>query len=85
MARVRPSDGPPRPSGTVRPQEGNDAGSRVRQRRREIGITQQELSDRSSVSRQTIISLETGDYAPSVYLALRIARLLDTTVEGLWG
>jgi putative transcriptional regulator len=29
--------------------------------------------------------METGDYAPSVYLALRIGRELDATVEDLWG
>lgn len=36
------------------------------------------------VSRQTIISLERGDYSPSVYLALRIARALESTVEELF-
>jgi putative transcriptional regulator len=37
------------------------------------------------VSRQTIIAMETGDYAPSVYLAIKIARALGTSVESLWG
>lgn len=36
------------------------------------------------VSRQTIISIEGGDYAPSVLLALRIASALDSTVEALF-
>jgi putative transcriptional regulator len=31
-----------------------------------------------------VISLESGDYAPSVYLALAVARALETTVEALW-
>jgi putative transcriptional regulator len=61
------------------------AGSTVRIRRKEVGLTQQQLADAVSVSRQTVISLETGDYAPSVYLALRVANALDTTVEHLWG
>jgi putative transcriptional regulator len=29
--------------------------------------------------------METGDYAPSVFLALKVARVLDTSVEALWG
>ena len=37
------------------------------------------------MTQQTIIAMETGDYAPSVYLALKVARVLDTTVECLWG
>lgn len=61
------------------------AGARVRARRRELEITQLDLAQRVGVSRQTIITLETGDYAPSVYLALRVARTLATTVEDLWG
>lgn len=60
------------------------AGELVRARRRELGLTQQELASAAGVSRQTIISMETGDYAPSVYLALRVAGTLETTVEALW-
>jgi len=37
------------------------------------------------VSRQTIIAMETGDYAPSVYLAVKVARALGVSVESLWG
>lgn len=48
------------------------------------GLTQAQLAQAVSVSRQTIISIERGDYAPSVYLALRIARVLGTTVEALF-
>jgi putative transcriptional regulator len=59
--------------------------SPVRVRRKELGLTQQQMAEAAEVSRQTIISIETGDYAPSVYLALRVAALLDTTVESLWG
>jgi putative transcriptional regulator len=31
-----------------------------------------------------VITLENGGYAPSVYLALRVAQTLGTTVEALW-
>jgi putative transcriptional regulator len=61
------------------------ADSAVRQRRRELRITQAELAEASEVSRQTIIAIEQGDYAPSVFLALRIARTLGSTVEDLFG
>jgi putative transcriptional regulator len=36
------------------------------------------------VSRQTIVSIERGDYAPSVKLALLLAEKLETTVEELF-
>jgi putative transcriptional regulator len=57
----------------------------VRLRRRVVGLTQADLAVAVGVSRQTIISMESGDYAPSVLLALRVARELQTTVEELWG
>ncbi|KXO92823.1 XRE family transcriptional regulator [Tsukamurella pulmonis] len=56
----------------------------VRVRRRAERITQAELAAAVGVSRQTVVSVEKGDYAPSVYLALRIARALDSTVEDLF-
>lgn len=72
--------------GSVRPDAPDEsAAERLRERRREIGITQEALAAAAGVSRQTIISTEGGDYAPSVYLALRIAETLHTTVENLWG
>jgi putative transcriptional regulator len=36
------------------------------------------------VSRQTIVAIEAGDYAPSVYLALRLAAVLGDSVEALF-
>lgn len=59
--------------------------NQVRQKRRTADITQAEMANRVEVSRQTIVSIEGGDYAPSVFLALRIAEVLDTTVEDLFG
>lgn len=52
--------------------------------RKERGLTQAQLAHAVSVSRQTIIAIERGDYAPSVYLALRTARALETSVETLF-
>jgi putative transcriptional regulator len=47
-------------------------------------LSQQQLADLVGVSRQTIVSIERGDYAPSVKLALQLARVLNTTVEQLF-
>ena len=48
------------------------------------GLTQQELADRASVTRQTIISIEQGRYRPSVEVALQLARVLRVPVETLF-
>ena len=56
----------------------------VRSRRRDQRITQAELAAAVGVSRQTVVSVEKGDYAPSVYLALKVARALGSTVEELF-
>ena len=47
-------------------------------------LSQQQLADMVSVSRQTIVSIERGDYSPSVKLALLLAEKLETTVEELF-
>ncbi|WP_018178788.1 helix-turn-helix transcriptional regulator [Jongsikchunia kroppenstedtii] len=56
----------------------------VRVRRRERRVTQAELAAAVGVSRQTVVAIEKGDYAPSVYVAIRIAGALDSTVECLF-
>lgn len=47
-------------------------------------MTQQGLADRVGVTRQTIIALEGGAYTPSLALALRIARVFEKPVEGVF-
>lgn len=47
-------------------------------------MSQQQLADLASVSRQTIVAIERGDYNPSVKLALMLAKRLETTVEQLF-
>jgi len=44
-------------------------------------MTQQELADLCSCTRQTIIALEQEKYVPSLILAIRIARVFGKTVE----
>ena len=58
--------------------------NRVRTARTTRGLTQAELATAAGVSRQTVVAVEAGDYAPSVYLALSLARHLDSTVEALF-
>ncbi len=59
--------------------------NRVRQARLIAELTQAQLADAVGVTRQTIVAVEAGDYAPSVYLALAIAGHVDSTVEQLFG
>lgn len=47
-------------------------------------ITQEELAQNTGVSRQTIISIESGKYIPSTLLSLKIARVLQKRVEDLF-
>jgi putative transcriptional regulator len=44
-------------------------------------MTQQALADACGVTRQTVIALEAGKYAPSLELAFRIARAFGVGVE----
>lgn len=46
--------------------------------------SQQALADALGVSRQTIIAIESGRYAPSLDLALRIARHFGQPVEAIF-
>lgn len=52
--------------------------------RKRAGITQEELGQAVDVTRQTIISIEKGNYVPSVLLSLKISRYFSTTVEELF-
>jgi putative transcriptional regulator len=43
-------------------------------------MTQQELADKTGVSRQTIMAIEQGKYSPTLELAFRISRVFDTPI-----
>ena len=47
-------------------------------------MTQEELAALLGVSRQTIISIESGRYVPSTVLSLKIAKFLGKDVEELF-
>ena len=48
------------------------------------GVTQEDLAFKVSVSRQTIIALEKGNYTPSILLALKIAEFFKMPVEKIF-
>lgn len=48
------------------------------------GLTQEELAQLIGVSRQTVISIESGRYVPSTVLSLKISKFLDRNVEELF-
>ena len=56
----------------------------IKQLRKSRGLRQEDLAARSGVSRQTIIAIENDKYNPTLELAMKLARLLDTTVEELF-
>ena len=55
--------------------------NRIEEIRKEKGIRQEELAKIMGVSRQTISSLETGKYNPSIFLAYKIAKYFGMTIE----
>lgn len=52
--------------------------------RAKLGINQAELGKLANVSRQTISSIERGEYNPSVTLALKIAKIFNVSVEDIF-
>ncbi len=57
----------------------------IRRLRFEHGeITQEALANACGVTRQTIIALEAGRYAPSLELAFKIARVFGVGVEAVF-
>jgi len=52
--------------------------------RKSAELTQQELSESAEVSRKSINAIENGVYVPSTVLALKIAKILNCSVEDLF-
>jgi putative transcriptional regulator len=59
-------------------------GNRLKVARAERGMSQEELAGLAGVSRQTIGSIEKGQYVPSTLLALRLAGVFGKAVEELF-
>ena len=58
--------------------------TKIKELRTQRGMTQQQLADLVHVASRTIISLEKGQYNPSLLLAYRLALVFRTTVEDLY-
>lgn len=58
--------------------------NRLRVRRAERSWSQQTLASELGVSRQTVNSIETGKYDPSLKLAFQLARVFDCQIEDIF-
>lgn len=57
---------------------------RLKSARAAKDLSQQQLADLVSVSRQTINAIEKGDYNPTIRLCIAICRALDKTLDELF-
>ena len=58
--------------------------NRLKVLRAERDWSQTDLGERVGVSRQAVTAIETGKFDPSLPLALKLARVFDTTVEAVF-
>src|SRR5947209_2778446 len=58
--------------------------NRLQKIRKERGLAASDLAERAGISRQTIYAIEDGSFVPNTAIALRIAQVLDSTVEDLF-
>jgi putative transcriptional regulator len=58
--------------------------NKVKEFRKHLKLTQDELAQKLGVSRQTINAIENNKYNPTLELAIKIARFLGTPVEQLF-
>lgn len=56
----------------------------IREMRLKKNITQEELAEAVGVSRQTIVAIEKGNYTPSLFLAINLARFFNVSIEKLF-
>ena len=59
-------------------------GNRLKVARAERGLSQEQLANSAGVTRQTISSIETGQYCPSALLAFLLAQQLKKAVDELF-
>ncbi|GGI43124.1 helix-turn-helix transcriptional regulator [Mammaliicoccus stepanovicii] len=58
--------------------------NKIKQYRKTKQISQLTLSEKVNVSRQTINAIENNKYDPTLSLAFKLAKILDTTVDDLF-
>jgi len=57
----------------------------LKEMREKKGFTQEKLAELTGVSRQTIISIESGRYVPSLELALKFGKIFKCKIEDMFG
>ncbi len=58
--------------------------NRLKVYRATLNLTQEELAEKAHVTRQTIISIESGKYEPSIQLAFKLAKIFNVHIEELF-
>ena len=58
--------------------------NQIKTRRKELGLSQEELARRCGVTRQSINAIENDKYDPTLSLAFSLARELQCSVDGLF-
>lgn len=58
--------------------------NKIRSRRKELGLSQEELAKKCGVSRQTVNAIENNKYDPTLSLAFNLAKELEITVDKLF-
>ena len=58
--------------------------NKVKELRKVSGFRQEDLARIANVSRQTIIAIENNKYNPTLELAIKLAKILETPVEELF-
>jgi len=58
--------------------------NKIRVLRKTMGLRQEDIAAQLDVTRQTINAIENNKYNPSLELAMKLAKLLNTTVEELF-
>ena len=62
----------------------NKVGNRIRERRLELGLSQEKLAKKMGTGQSEISHWESGHSEPKVFTALCLAKALETTVEELF-
>ena len=58
--------------------------NKIKELRKQIGLRQEDLANQLGVTRQTINAIENDKYNPTLELAMKLAKLLQTSVEEIF-
>lgn len=58
--------------------------NRIKALRKKLGLRQEDVANRVGVTRQTIIAIENDRYNPTLELAMKLAKLFNTSVEEIF-